>query len=345
MRRSAVEAVCITNPVSIAYLTGFRSEPHERLMALAVGGGEATLLLPDLERENAERHASGVEVRGWKDGEDPFRLLSQLLGRPGRLGVEKEHLTLARWESLDAPDVLDCGAAIREMRAVKGPDELERMARAAAITDEVTERVIADLRPGLSEREVAARIEALMAAAGAEPAFPTIVQSGPNSALPHLPPGGRRLAAGDLVLMDFGARHEGYDADTSRTVVLGRPSARQVEVHAAVLAAHDAAVAAIQEGVACGDVDAAARDVIREAGLAEYFIHRTGHGLGMEAHEEPNLTPGSDRRLQSGNVVTVEPGVYIPAWGGVRIEDDIVVEPAGARSLTQAQRNLIVIAV
>lgn len=345
MQRAGVEAACVTSPVSIAYLTGFRSDPHERLMALAVAGNAATLLLPDLERQNAERNSSGVEVRGWKDGDDAFGLLGELLGRPRRLGVEKEHLTVARWEALGSGELLDCGVAIREMRAVKGPVELERMARAAAVTDEVTRRVIEELRVGLSEREVAVRIEALMAQSGAEPAFPTIVQSGPNSSLPHLPPGPRTLAEGDLVLMDFGARHEGYDADTSRTVVVGEPSPRQREIHSTVLAAHDAAIAAIRDGASCGAVDEAARNVIREAGFADYFIHRTGHGLGMEPHEDPNLTPGSDQRLLSGNVVTVEPGIYIPGWGGVRIEDDIVVEPAGARSLTEAARHLVVVAV
>lgn len=311
-------------------------------MALVVGTGTRTLILPAIERENAERNAGHVRLLPWQDGQDADRLLNDVLGHPQRLGVEKPHLTLARWEAIEAGAMVDCSDQLRAMRAVKQEHELAHMQQAAHLTDEVTRQIVADLRSGLTEKEVAGKIDALIAAAGADLAFPTLVQSGPNSALPHLPPSSRRLEGGDLVLMDFGARRHGYSADTTRTVVLGKPSSRQVEVHAAVLAGHDAALAAIREGVTCGAVDAAARDTIGQAGFGEYFIHRTGHGLGLQAHEDPNLTPASDRRLEAGNVVTVEPGIYIPGWGGIRIEDDVVVERDGARSLTKADRSLLV---
>jgi Xaa-Pro dipeptidase len=170
--------------------------------------------------------------------------------------------------------------------------------------------------------------------------FESIVQSGPHSAEPHLRPTDRRLAAGDLVLLDFGAAVGGYKADTTRTVALGEPDSRQREVYRAVLDGHDAAVEAVRAGVTAGDVDRAAREVIERAGFGRYFIHRVGHGLGLDAHEAPSLDPGSPLVLEEGMVATVEPGVYIPGWGGVRIEDDVVVEADGARLLTTARRSL-----
>jgi Xaa-Pro dipeptidase len=345
MESSRVAAACVTDPISIAYLTGFHANPHERLLALAVAPGRAVLVVPDLERENAEGRASGVEIVSWQDGEDPFQLLRAALGDPALLAVEKEHLTIARWERLDAGEIEDCSQVLRAMRAVKRPGELELLQRAAEITDQVTGAIFGEIRAGQTELEVAARLNALINDAGADLAFGSLVQSGPNSALPHLPPGARRLAKGDLVLLDFGARHRGYNGDTTRMAVVGEPDEQQVRVHRAVLDAHDRAIEAIRAGATCGAVDAAARRSLEKAGFGERFIHRTGHGLGLDAHEGPNLEPGSPVELEAGNVVTVEPGVYLPGWGGVRIEDDVAVEAGGARLLTRADRMLTVIPI
>jgi len=338
-------AAVLTDPVSIAYLTGFATNPHERLMALVLRGTSAVLVVPALEEASAAAAARGVTVSGWRDGDDPWAPVAAVVdGSSGMLAVEVDHLSLGRWERLrqivPAAEPVDAGAEVRRLRARKTAEEIERLERAARLTDDITERVLAELRPGRSELEVAAAVEHEIAVAGARPSFETIVQSGPNSAQPHLRPGARRLAAGDLVLLDFGAAFAGYRADTSRTFVMGEPDERQREVHALVLAAHDAAVAAVRPGAAVGDVDEAARAVIRVGGLAGAFIHRVGHGLGLEAHEDPSLDPGGDTLLEEGMVVTIEPGVYLPGWGGVRIEDDVVVEGAGGRSLTSADRGL-----
>jgi len=338
-------AAVLTDPVSIAYLTGFASNPHERLMALVVRGPRAVLVVPSLEADSAAAAASGVTVSAWRDGEDAWAPVAAALdGAGGTLAVEMDHLSLARWERLRgiAPGArpVDAGAEVRRLRARKTAAELARLEEAARLTDAVTERALEELQAGRSELEVAAAIDHAIAAAGARPSFDTIVQSGPNSAQPHLRPGDRRLAAGDLVLLDFGAASGGYRADTTRTLVMGEPDGRQREVHALVLAAHDAAVAAIRPGATVGGVDEAARAVIRAGGLADAFIHRVGHGLGLEAHEDPSLDPGGDAVLEEGMVVTVEPGVYLAGWGGVRIEDDVVVEAGGARLLTRADRAL-----
>jgi Xaa-Pro dipeptidase len=338
-------AAFLTSPVSIAYLTGFACNPHERLMGLALREDGAVLVVPSLEVERAASEARGVTVRAWQDGEDPWALVGAALrGRAGRIAVEKGHLTLRMWERLRAvagdPEPVDVGVELRRQRARKTPDEIGKLERAARLTDEATELAMAELRAGRSELEVAAAIDHLVVSTGARLSFETIVQSGPNSAQPHLGPGARRLREGDLVLLDFGAASDGYRADTTRTVVVGRPEARQTEVHGLVLAAHDAAIEAVRPGAKAGEVDEAARAVIREGGLAGRFIHRVGHGLGLEAHEDPSLDPGGTVVLEEGMVVTIEPGVYVPGWGGVRIEDDIVVEASGGRLLTAADRGL-----
>jgi Xaa-Pro dipeptidase len=339
-----VDAAYITDPVSIAYLTGFRTDPGERLMALVIRPDRAVLIVPGLERDSAEGTAREVSVVSWRDGEDPYALVAAAVDGTRRLGVEKGALSLAAAEALrdrlGVAEMEDVGPVLRRLRVTKAPTELALLARAGQITDEVTAAVLGQIAAGQTELEIASKIDGLIAAAEAKRSFETIVQSGPNSGQPHLRPQRRQLEKGDLVLLDFGAAWRGYRGDITRVVVVGEPDARQREVHGVVLEAHDRAVEAIRPGVTAGAVDAAARDVIEAAGLGEYFIHRVGHGLGLETHEDPSLDPGSTVELEAGMVVTVEPGVYIPGWGGVRIEDDVVVEAGGARLLTAAPREL-----
>jgi Xaa-Pro dipeptidase len=340
------DAAFLTDPVSIAYLTGFAANPHERLLALVMGPGGPVLVVPGLEEERAVE-ASGVAVRAWRDGEDPWAVVAGVLGSVSRLAVEKRHLTLAGWERLrevtGEPEAMDAGPELRRLRARKTAAEIEKLERAARLTDQVTERIVAELAPGRTELEVAAAIDLHIAGTGGRPSFETTVLSGPGSAQPHGGPTGRRLGAGDLVLMDFGVAWDGYRADATRMAVLGEPDQRQLEVHRLVLAAHDAAVAAVRPGVAVAAVDEAARALLREAGLADRFVHRVGHGLGLEIHEDPSLDPGGATVLEEGMVITIEPGVYVPGWGGVRIEDDVAVEPGGGRLLTAADRSLLAV--
>jgi Xaa-Pro dipeptidase len=344
-----LRAVYITHPVSIAYLTGFHAEPFERLMALAVRPDGATLIVPALEQQKASAHAAHAEVVGWRDGEDPYALVVRALAGVVEIGVEKDHLSLQAAEALTsrtgASELVDIGPEIRRLRLIKHEGEIEKLARAAAITDSAGEEVISRMREGQSEVDVALMIGAAIGELGGTLSFSTLVQSGPNSALPHLQPSSRRLARGDFVLLDFGAAFDGYKADTTRMVVVGEPGPRHLEIHQVVLDAHDAAVEAVRPGVTTGDIDAAARRVIEAAGYGERFIHRVGHGLGLEAHEAPSLDPGSQAVLEPGMVFTIEPGIYIPGFGGVRIEDDIVVVEGGHRVLTKADRSLRVIKV
>jgi Xaa-Pro dipeptidase len=347
MAQQGLEAAYITRPVSIAYLTGFQADPHERLMALAVRPDHATLIVPALERDHAVSSTDQATVVGWRDGEDPYDLVCDAIEDCARLGVEKEHLTVQAAEALrtraGAGKFVDVAGEVRRLRRTKSPEELKKLERACVITDRVTEQVMDQLRAGQSELGVAVIVGAAIAELGAVPSFETLVQSGPNSAVPHNRPSARKLEGGDLVLLDFGAAFEGFRADTTRMAVVGEPSARQLEIHDLVLRAHDAAIAAVRPGVTTGDVDAAARKVITAAGLGDRFFHRVGHGLGLEAHEDPSLDPGSNLVLEPGMVFTIEPGIYIPLWGGVRIEDDVVVEAGGCRVLTRAGHDLRVV--
>jgi len=347
MANRRLEAVYVTRPVSIAYLTGFHAEPFERLMALAIRPDGATLIVPALEAESARSHASNVDVVAWRDGEDPYALVSRALGTTTEIGVEKDHLSLSAAEVITsrtgASELVDVGPEIRRLRLTKHPDEIEKLVRAAAITDAAGEEVIARLRAGQKEIDVALMIGSAIGELGGTLSFGSLVQTGPNSALSHAVPSSRKLAHGDFVLLDFGAAFDGYKADTTRMAVVGEPSARHREIHELVLAAHDAAIEAVRPGVTTGDVDAAARRVIDAAGFGDKFFHRVGHGLGLEVHEDPSLDPGSRTVLEPGMVFTIEPGVYIAGWGGVRIEDDVVVEEGGCRVLTKSDRSLRVI--
>lgn len=339
-----LEAACLTNPVSIAYLTGFRCNPHERLLALVVRRDRSVLVVPGMEEENARGHASGVEFAVWRDGEDPWALVQEAAGRAAALGVEKDHLTLAFFEKLQqrlaVEEAVDAGQELRRLRSRKTEAELEKHRRAAEVTDAVSEEVFRRLRLGVTEAEVGMWIAELVADAGCELAFDSSVQFGANSAIPHHKPGGDRLAAGDVILLDFGAASGGYCADLTRVHAAGEVGSELRRIHAAVLGANRAGVAAVRAGVTAGEVDRAARAVLEEAGYGEGFVHRTGHGLGLEIHEDPSLDPGSELVLEEGMVVTVEPGVYVPGLGGVRVEDDVVVEAAGGRVLTSSDRSL-----
>lgn len=344
MEERGLDALLVVAPASIAYVCGFRPTPYERLVALVLPrSGPARLVVPSLEEEAARQAAPQAEIHVWQDEEGPVGALrAAVAGVGGRVGIEKAHLTLAQHElvsaALPAATFLDCGPLLSCLRAVKDADELARLRRAAAVVDRVVERLAAEIRPGRSEAELAALAGLLIGEEGGDgPAFPPAVLAGPKSALPHGQPSRALLAEGDLVIVDIGAVVDGYCSDITRTFVCGRPpDARQRELLEVVRRAQRAGIDAAQAGASCSQVDRAARAVIEAEGLGERFVHRTGHGLGLEVHEAPYLTPGSGDRLVSGNVVTVEPGVYLPGYGGVRIEDDVAVTEAGPELLTRA---------
>jgi len=347
MADQEVDAAYITFPISIAYLTGFHANPHERLMALAVHQESATLIVPAIERDRAAQIAGELGVVAWRDGEDPYTFVRDALAGMATVAVEKDHLTLRAAEALQAMTgaaaFTDISAEVRRLRRTKNAIELEKLRRAAEITDAAYEAIVGRIHVGQSKLEVASMIADSIHSLGGTLAFDPSVQFGKNSAEPHHHPSGHELREGDLVLIDFGAAFDGYHADTTRVLVAGEPTQEQREAHRTVLAAHDAAIAATRAGVSAGAVDAAAREVVEKEGRGPDFYHRTGHGLGLEIHEDPSLDPASPVVLEAGMVATIEPGVYVAGWGGIRIEDDIVVEAKGARLLTHSDRSLRVI--
>ncbi len=336
---------------SMLYLSGFTDEPGERLFLLCIpSAGEALFVVPKLYEAQVRAVSGGVAALSWPDGEGPDSALREALGRLGTRGTVLVDDALRSSFLLDLQDALPGrrfergGGALAALRMMKGPEEVALLARAGEAADAAYSDIIATRFEGATELALAARLEAAMMAAGAdEPAFKTLVASGPNGALPHYRAGHRRIAHGDVVILDFGCRVGGYCSDISRTVVCGEPSHVAVRAHAAVRTAQESAIAAVRSGVRAGDVDHAARQCLEQAGWGESFIHRTGHGIGLDVHEPPYISEGSPTLLQSGMSFSVEPGVYVTDRFGVRIEDVVVVDSQGARTMTASTRDLIVV--
>lgn len=326
-----VDAALVTSLVNVRYLTGLASSNA----ALLLPAGDGAVLATDARYAlTAQRDCAGLEL---VTARAPEAALADLAARRGllRLAFEAHEMTVERHQALtDAGHglrLLPLGRAVEELRTVKDPEEIGLLARACAITAGAFDAVAPGIRPGMTERQLAERLTRAMAEAGAEkPAFDTIVASGPNGAIPHHAPADRAFQRGDMITVDCGARFGGYHADMTRTVVLGRPAAWQRDLHRLVAEAQRAGIEAAVAGAAPADVDAAARDVITQAGHGEHFPHGVGHGVGLEIHEAPALGPGKPGKLAAQVPITVEPGVYLPGMGGVRIEDTLVVRAAGA---------------
>ncbi len=350
MAQDGFDALVVAAPPNMAYVSGFHATPHERLIALVIPReGPLRVVAPSLEEEAARSSTpGGSELFVWRDEEGPRAALAAALeGLGGRVGIEKPYLTVGHYElassCLPGARLDDCGPLLGRLRIVKDEGEIELARRAARIVDAAVERLAAEeLRLGRTEAELAAAVARLMREEGGEGlAFDPIVLAGPKSALPHGRPNSTEVGEGDLVIVDVGTAVGGYCADIARTFVVGRePDGRQRELHEVVREAQAAGVRAAVAGARCAEVDRAARSVIGDAGLGERFIHRTGHGLGLEVHEPPYLTATNEEPLEEGMIVTVEPGVYLEGYGGVRIEDDVVVRAGEPEVLTRAPIRL-----
>ncbi|HEY6938033.1 MAG TPA: Xaa-Pro peptidase family protein [Terriglobales bacterium] len=265
------------------------------------------------------------------------------------MGIEGDHLTVAAQTLLmrtlaSRVRLRDTAGAVERLRQVKDQEELTRIRAAARLGASLFDVALRKTHPGVTEVALAAEMEYAARRAGAEAmSFPTIVAAGPRTALPHAHPTAGKVPRNGFVLFDFGVILAGYCSDMTRTVCVGRPTAEARRVYQAVLEAQQAAIAAVRPGVAVGEVDRAARNVLRGAGLARYFTHSTGHGVGLEIHEAPRVAAGQQERLQPGMVITVEPGVYLAKRGGVRIEDMVVVTGSGCEVLTSTSKELIVL--
>jgi len=338
-----VAALLVSHLSNVSYLTGFSGSSG--LLLITRDGAIFATDGRYEEQAGAELAGLGFELLVAENGvlgALTERIAEDLAGEP--VGFEAQRLVYGDWERLVAEAAAVTWTAVsgvvEGVRAVKDEGEIERIERAAAVGARALAETLSRVKPGVREADLAAELDYRMRSEGATgPAFETIVASGPRTALPHAATGERRLREGDLVLFDFGARCQGYASDLTRTFVVGAAEPRQLEVYSLVAAAQRAALRTLREGVNGAEVDEAARRVFMEAGVAESFPHSTGHGLGLEVHEGPRLSRRSEERLRAGMVVTVEPGLYFPSWGGVRIEDDLVVTDGEPRFLVELERE------
>jgi len=338
MQSSGFDAYFAQTPVSLGYLAGFPEDSHERFMTLAIhADGRHRLICPSLSAAQARR-AGISDIASWADGEDSLALFASLAEewglRNGILAVD-DHLPAAMLLGMQAtlPAALfKAGQSVLAMvRSVKDAEELAAMRAAAKIADETYLEVLPQIRVGQTELEVETLLRDGMRKRGGKPTF-CIVGVGAGSAEPHHLNGETKVAAGEVLLMDFGCEYLGYQSDITRCVSVGPASAEAKEVYDIVLRAHHAARAAILPGATGSDIDAAARKVIVEAGYGEQFFHRTGHGIGMEGHEAPNMVAGNDVPLQPGNCFSVEPGIYLEGKFGIRIENILFATETGHES-------------
>jgi len=340
-----LDALLVTQPENRRYLTGFTGSA-----GTVVVTPERALLLVDFRYvEQAGREAPGLEIVPAKNRleEDLKPLLREVGGR--RWGFESTHVTVAQHEKL-RPLFQEAGielegveGLVEGLRAIKEPEELALVREAIRVTDEAFEHFLRWVRPGVTEREAAWELEKTMRENGAEAlAFPIIVASGPNGAMPHHRAGDRPLQRGEPIVIDMGAVYQGYQADMTRTICLGEADGRFWEIYRLVRAAQERAEAGIRAGMPSAEADGLAREMIAAAGYGEQFGHGLGHSIGLSTHEMPQLSPRFHDPLPAGCTVTVEPGIYLPGWGGVRIEDVVLVREDGAEVLTRSSKEPLV---
>jgi Xaa-Pro aminopeptidase len=348
---AGLSGLLVTPGPDLAYFTGYSPlSVNERLTLLVISASrDPAMIVPRLERGEA-REAEGVTalaLSDWSDGEDPYLAAAQLLDARGRYAVSDSawamHV-LGLQEALPASRYVAMTQALPLLRAIKDRSELERLAAAAAAADASYEAIVGEPFAGRPEHEIGARLAALLREHGHSAVEFTVVGSGANGANPHHELSDRVIEAGDMVVLDFGGVRGGYFSDITRTVHVGAASPEEHAVYEVVRRAQQAGFEAARPGVACQDVDRAAREVISTAGYGEYFIHRTGHGIGLTVHEPPYLTEGEELPLAPGMCFSIEPGIYLPERFGVRIEDIVNVTDDGARRLNDAGHALCVVA-
>ncbi len=342
---AGLAGVVVAPGPDLVHLTGYQPVSTERLTLLVLRPGEEpVLVVPTLEAPDAAAAtgAPALALRDWTDGTDPYAVTAPLLGDRGRFAVSDNawamHL-LGLQRALPGTAYTALTEALPMLRAVKDAAELERLAAADATYEEILKVRFS----GRREADVAADLAALLRHFGHSQVDFTVVGSGPNGANPHHEAGERTIERGDMVVLDFGGLKHGYGSDTSRTVHVGEPTAEEQRVHDIVREAQQAGCAAVRPGVACQEIDRAARAVITEFGYGERFIHRTGHGIGVTTHEPPYMIEGEEQPLVPGMCFSVEPGIYLPGRFGVRIEDIVTVTEDGGRRLNATARELAIV--
>lgn len=370
MAGSGLDLLALIPGASLRYLTGLSFHPGKRLTLALIpaGGGPAALVVPALEVNSIQgRLPIPAELFTWSDAEGPGRAVAEAFaalkaardsrGGALRIGLEPVSLRVMELRAMEAAgaavgqsvETADASDLIADLRMVKSPEELAAMREAVRVIETALQKTIDHIRPGVTEKQLARLCtDEIFAAGGEGTSFDSFVGAGPNSANCHHESGERPLQDGDLIIIDCGAVAGGYASDITRTVALGEPGSEARLIYNTVLAANAAGRAAVRPNVTGEAIDAAARRIIEAAGYGQFFPHRTGHGLGIDVHpchEAPDLVAGSVKPLAVGTTFTIEPGIYLPGVGGVRIEDDMVVTQHGGESLTTFERELLVLPV
>lgn len=342
----------ITSTPNVFYLTDFYTDPHERLLGLFVFQNEEPILIcPNMEVAQARHAGWQYEIIGYSDTDNPWELIQKSLLKRNvtvtRMALEKEHLTLDRFEQIQrlfpSTSFVSAEEKLHTLRMIKDEKEVSILQDAAALADYGVEVGVQAIAEGKSELDILATIEFELKKKGIrQMSFDTMVLTGLKTAAPHGKPGLETITKGDFVLFDLGVVLDGYCSDITRTVAFGDITEKQREVYDTVLKAQVAAVNVCKPGTRVGDIDRTARSIISDAGYGDYFTHRIGHGLGIDVHEFPSMNETNDMQLQQGMAFTIEPGIYVPEIGGVRIEDDMLVTSDGAVTLTKFPKELII---
>ena len=343
-----LDGMLLSVGADLPYFTGYEAMQTERLTMLVVQtDGEASLFIPELEAPRVERRGDLFEIRPWSETEDPVGLVTNELAGWGR-GLIGDHtwatFAIGIQERVPALKLGRASDITRELRMRKDSAEIEALRSAGQAADRVVARLREERFSGRTEREMSRLIADMTVEEGHEVAAFGIVAGGPNGASPHHESGDRVIEAGDAVVVDFGGRFDGYFSDTTRNFLVGNPPDGYEQAFEVLLAAQKAACAAVKPGVSAESIDAAARDVIGDAGYGEYFIHRTGHGIGLEVHEHPYIVEGNSLVLEEGMTFSIEPGIYIPGEFGIRIEDIAAVANDGIERLNTSSRLAVSVA-
>jgi Xaa-Pro dipeptidase len=352
IKEAGYGGIAVNAGPSLNYLTGLDFHLMERpVVMLFPVEGEPTIILPQLEKRKIDNLHYSAKVFAY--GEDPAKwgdvfkqALQEMNFSHPKIGVDPRQLRLLEYDYLRSAgcdlELIDGSAIVAALRSIKDEEEIACMREAVKIAENALEATLAITRVGVSEKEIASELFLQLIRGGSETSLPfsPIVASGPNGANPHAKPSSRKLSSGDLLIIDWGARYGGYASDLTRTFGVGKINKEAEKIHKTVQQANEAGRAAGKPGVSCASVDQAARQCIENSGFGDYFTHRTGHGIGMECHEEPYIRAGNEQLLEVGMTYTVEPGIYLIGRNGVRIEDDVVVTAEGSESLSTMSREI-----
>ncbi|MDI3480597.1 MAG: Xaa-Pro aminopeptidase [Tepidanaerobacteraceae bacterium] len=348
IEKANLDGILLVKDSNIRYISGFTGS--ESYVVVSKRG--KAFITDSRYTEQAEQECPGFEVVRWRS---PFPELEETIKKVcerfgiKRLGFEKDVVTYERYEKFrdgfgDDIELVPTSGLVEELRYVKDSSEIECIRKAAQIADSAFEELLKSIKPGITEKDIEIELQYLIKKKGAtDIGFPTIVASGARGSLPHAVPSDRRIECGDFITIDFGALYNGYRSDCTRTFAVGRADERQRYIYNIVKRAQQIGIESLRPRVCGKEPDKNARSIIEEAGFGENFGHGLGHGVGLEIHEQPFMSSKCDKIIQPGNVVTVEPGIYIPGWGGVRIEDTVLVTENGPEILTKITKDLIVI--